>query len=594
MSLKLNFNFILSEWKKPEVIRADVIAGVTAALILIPHSMACAQLAGLPVYYGLYAAFIPPAIAALFGSSRQLVTGPVAMAALITFATLQSLEIPGTQLYIAYAIMLALLVGVFRIFLGVFKLGVLVNFLSLPLVVGFTNAAALIIAASQLDKFFGVEVVKGTYQYQTFLRIVSATPENIHWPTFFMGAGAIMLMILLRFINKKIPYVLIAAIVTLLISWKIGYKGKIVGDVPAGLPGFAIPDFRWSILPKLISGALAITFLGLMEVTSIAKTIAVKTKQRLDINQELIGQGLSNIIGSFFHSFPVSGSFSRTAVNFNAGAVTGMSSVVSSIVVMIALLWLTPLLHYLPQATLAAIIIVAVSSLIKIRPIISAWKTNPLDASVAIITFFLTLYFAPQIQNAIFVGVALSLLLFLIKTMRPHVAFLSRHPDGSLCDSAEHELQLCDHISIIRFDGQLYFGNASYFEDKVLETVAQKPDLKCIILDASGINTVDFSGIEMLRNTTSRLKESGIELYITRAKFTFMKALIKNGFVDFLGEDNFFNWNTHAINESWKTLGCDHIESCPFYDKNNKTGEINESFSYKWKSEKKRQHKFPS
>jgi len=556
----------IGEWKKPEVIRADIIAGLTSSLVLIPHSMACAQLAGLPVYYGLYAAFIPPVIAVLFGSSRQLVTGPVAMASLLTFATLQSLEIPGSQLYIAYAIMLALIVGIIRILLGIFKLGILVNFLSLPLVVGFTNAVALIIATSQLDTLFGIEITKGAYHYQTVWRTITAVYENIHWTTFLMAVIAFIIMILLKAINKKIPSVLIAAIVTLLISWQFGYKGKIVGTVPGGFPAFAFPEFHWNILPKLIGGALAITFLGLMEVTSIAKTIAVKTKQRLDINQELIGQGLSNIVGSFFQSFPVSGSFSRTAVNFNAGALTGMSSIISSLVVLVTLLWLTPLLHYLPQATLAAIIIVAVSSLIKIRPIISAWKTNPLDASVAIITFCLTLYFAPQIQNAILIGVAISLLLFLFKTMRPHVAFLSRHSDGTLQDAVEHELQLCDHISIIRFEGQLYFGNASFFEDKVLETVAQKPDLKCVILDASGIHTIDFSGVEMLRNTTSRLKESGIELYITRARFTFMKTLIKNNFVNFFGEENFFNKNRQAIEHSWKVLGCDHIETCPFYN----------------------------
>ncbi len=555
----------ITEWKKPEVVRADIIAGVTASLVLIPHSMACAQLAGLPVYYGLYAAFIPPAIAALFGSSRQLVTGPVAMASLLTFATLQSLELHSPQQYIAYAILLALTVGLIRIILGIFKLGVLVNFMSLPLVVGFTNAAALIIATSQLDKFFGVEVAKETYQYQTVWNIITTACENINWPTFFMAISAVAFMIVLKTINKKIPNILIVAVATLLISWKFGYKGELVGTVPGGLPTFTVPDFQWNIFPKLISGALAITFLGLMEVTSIAKTIAVKTKQKLDINQELIGQGLSNVVGSFFQSFPVSGSFSRTAVNFNSGALTGMASVVSSVIIMIVLLWLTPALHYLPQATLSAIIIVAVSSLIKIRPIISAWKTNPLDAFVAIITFCLTLYFAPQIQNAIFVGVALSLLLFLFKTMRPHVAFLSRYSDGTLRDVAEHELQLCDHISIIRFEGQLYFGNANYFEDKVLETVAKKPDLKCIILDASGIHTIDFSGVEMLRNTFLRLKDSGIQLYITRARFTFMKILIKNDFIDFIGEGNFFNRNRQAIEHSWKTLGCDHIESCPFY-----------------------------
>ena len=565
MGLISNLKYIFSEWKKPEVVRADIIAGLTSSLILIPHSMACAQLAGMPVYYGLYAAFIPPVIAVLFGSSRQLVTGPVAMASLLTFATLHSFEIPRAQLYITYAIMLALIVGIIRILLGIFKLGILVNFLSLPLVVGFTNAIALIIATSQLDSLFGVEVSKGAYHYQTVWRVIISVCENINWSTFFMACTAFVIIILVKSINKKVPNILVAAIFTLLIAWFFGYKGKVVGAIPGTLPTFAVPEFHWKILPKLIGGAIAITFLGLMEVTSIGKTIALKTKQRLDINQELIGQGLSNVVGSFFSCFPVSGSFSRTAINFNAGALTGMSAVVSSLVVVATLLWFTPLLHYLPQATLAAIIIVAVSSLIKIRPIISAWKTNPFDASVAILTFCLTLYFAPRIEIAILIGVVFSLLLFLFKTMRPHIAFLSRNSNGLLLDAAEHELLLCDHISIIRFEGQLYFGNSSYFEDKVLETVAQKPNLKSIILDASGIHTIDFSGVEMLRNTSSRLEESGIELYISCAKFTFMKTVIKNEFVEFLGENNFFDSNRTAIEHSWKTLGCNHIETCPFY-----------------------------
>lgn len=561
----LPFTTWAGEWQNIAVVRADIVAGITVALVLIPQSMAYAQLAGMPAYYGLYAAFIPPAVAALFGSSRQLATGPVAMASLITAATLVPLAAPGSSTYIGYAIVLALMVGMMRIAMGVLRLGTLINFLSHPVVLGFANAAALIIASSQLHNIFGVTVARGEYHYQTVWRIVIAMVENIHWPTFSMALLAMGIMIGLRFALPKSPYVLIAAVVTSLIAWVGGYTGDIVGAIPAGLPAFSAPRIETVLLPKLFMGALTITLIGLMEAMSIAKNIAARTRQRLDINQELIGQGLANVVGSFFRVYPVSGSFSRSAVNFSSGATTGFSSVVTSLVVMIVLLWLTPLLYYLPQATLAAIIIVAVIGLIRIMPLVTAWKINPADAVIAVITFITTLAFAPALHVGILTGISLALVFYLYCTMRPRVADLSRHPDGSLRDADVYGLQHCRHISIIRFDGQLYFGNCSYFEDKVLELVASKPGLKCVIIDSGGINNIDASGEEMLRAVVNRLKASGIEVLFSRTKKQLTDTLERSGFIKQIGEDRFYRWNQHALEHAWSFIMCDHLKDCPLY-----------------------------
>jgi SulP family sulfate permease len=561
----LPFTTWAGEWRDITVVRADIIAGITVALVLIPQSMAYAQLAGLPAYYGLYAAFIPPAVAALFGSSRQLATGPVAMASLITAATLLPLAPPGSSTYIGYAIVLALMVGLMRIAMGVLRLGALINFLSHPVVLGFANAAALIIASSQLHSIFGVTVTRGEYHYQTIWRIAVAVAENIHWPTFSMALLAIGIMIGLRCAMPKSPYVLIAAVVTSLIAWMGGYTGNVVGAIPAGLPALSVPHIEKEVLPKLFMGALTITLIGLMEAMSIAKNIAARTRQRLDINQELIGQGLANIVGSFFKVYPVSGSFSRSAVNFSSGAKTGFSSVITSLIVMVVLLWFTPLLYYLPQATLAAIIIIAVIGLIRIKPLITAWKINPADAVIAVITFIITLAAAPALHVGILTGISLALVYYLYCTMRPRVADLSRHPDGSLRDADVYGLQHCQHISIIRFDGMLYFGNCSYFEDKVLELVASKPDLKCVIIDSGGINNIDASGEDMLRAVVNRLNTSGIEVLFSRAKKQLTDTLERSGFIRQIGKDRFFRWNQHALEQAWSFINCDHLKDCPLY-----------------------------
>ncbi|MCK4951531.1 MAG: STAS domain-containing protein, partial [Gammaproteobacteria bacterium] len=323
------------------------------------------------------------------------------------------------------------------------------------------------------------------------------------------------------------------------------------------------PTFDWNIILQLISVAIAIALIGFMEAISIAKAMAARTRQRLDANQELVGQGLSNIVGSFFQSYPASGSFSRSAVNISAGAITGFSSVVTSLVVVITLLWLTPLLYNLPQATLAAVIMMAVIGLVNIEAVKHAWHASKHDGAVSIITFVLTLAFAPHLDKGIIIGVGLSLVLYLYRSMAPRVVFLSRHTDGTLRDAQAFNLQCCEEISMLRFEGSLYFANTSYFESKVQEMLSRKPEMKFLIIDGVSINQMDATGEEMLREISRNLGESGVEVLFTRFKQPVMNMLRNTGLVEKIGKDKFYRRPDSALAYIWEKLGEDHTETCP-------------------------------
>lgn len=554
----------INELKNPAVLKADVIAGITVALVLIPQSMAYAQLAGLPPYYGLYASFLPGMVAAIFGSSRQLATGPVAVVSLLTASALEPIAASGSEAYLAYAVILALFVGVFQLLLGLLRLGVLVNFLSHPVVVGFTNAAAIIIATSQISKIFGVTIEKAPHHYETVWRVIVAAFDHTHFPTLAMGVLSLAILIIFKKFLPKWPNVLIAVAVATVISWFFDFAGKggaVIGSIPEGLPAFKIPDASWSEVSGLMGTAIAIGLIGFMEAISIAKAMAAQTQQKLDPNQELVGQGLSNLVSGLFSGYAVSGSFSRSAVNINAGAITGFSSIVTAVVVGITLLWFTPLLYHLPQATLASVIIMAVVNLVKIEPIKYAWKVQKHDGIVAVVTFGLTLLLAPHLENGIIVGVFLSLGLFLHRTMRPRIAMLSRHSDGTLRDAKIHDLKTCPHIAILRFDMSLYFANTGYFEDTILELVASHPELRYIIVDAESINHIDATGEEMLHSLARSLDKSGVEFLFARTKLQVMVVLIRTGFVEQLGEDHFLRTRTEALKYAWNRTYCER-EGC--------------------------------
>lgn len=561
----------IPELRNMETLKADILAGVTVALILVPQSMAYAQLAGLPAYYGLYASFLPPMIAAIFGSSRQLATGPVAVVSLMTAAALQPLLHAGPDAFFIFATLLAVMIGVFQISLGLLRLGVLVDFLSHPVVVGFTNAGAIIIASSQLGKLFGVSVEKAEHHYETVYNLLQEAASNTHWPTLAFAIFSIALMFGLKKWRPTWPSILIAVVVTILISKFTGYAaagGAVVGKVPQGLPGFAIPVFNLQVILQLSTSAVVIGLIGFMEAISIAKAMAARTRQRLDANQELVGQGLANITSGLFNGYPVSGSFSRSAVNIDAGAVTGFSSIVTGFIVGITLLFLTPLLYHLPQATLAAIIIMAVIGLVKIEPIKHAWKAEKHDGIVAVVTFALTLYMAPHLDRGILVGVFLSMALFIYRTMRPRFAVLSRYHDATFRDVKVHsELGICKEIVVVRFDMSLYYANAGYFETKLLGVLADHQDAKFIILDAEGINMLDATGEMVLSQLCERFRAAGITLLMARMKRQFMISMHDTGAIEKIGEDHFFSRLTYALAYAWTDLKCDlcdNTKNCPY------------------------------
>ena len=547
-----------------KILKADAIAGLTVALVLVPQSMAYAQLAGLPAYVGLYASFLPVIFASLFGSSMQLATGPVAIVSLLTAAALEPIAIQNPDGYLAYAAILAFMVGVFQLSLGLLRLGILVDFLSHPVVVGFTNAAALIIASSQLGKIFGIDTRKGDHHYETVWNLIQDLPST-HLSTLLMGVLSIVLLVLLKKLAPKLPNVLITVVICILLSYYLDYDGKggsVIGFIPDGLPGFKVPDVEFNQMVNLIVSAAIIALLGFVEAISVAKAIASETRQRLSANQELVGQGISNIVASAFQAYPVSGSFSRSAVNFDADARTGFSSIVAGIIVAITLLFLTPLLFHLPQATLAAVIMVAVFNLIKIEPVVHAWKVHRHDGFVAVAVFFTTLFFAPHLEKGIMTGVLLSLGLFLYRTMTPRFVEVGRHEDGSLRSAELFQLVTSDTVSVFRYDGDLYFANAGYLEGKILNNLAMKPELKVMILDFESVDLVDSTGEETLTRVVERLEAAGIELYIARAKRSMIDAFTRSGLMEKIGKDRFFRERTIAARFAKEKFG-DEIDIEP-------------------------------
>ncbi|KAG1660485.1 putative sulfate transporter 4.2 [Nymphon striatum] len=515
----------IGELKDTKTLKSDAIAGLTVALVLVPQSMAYAQLAGLPAY-----------------------VGPVAIVSLMTAAALEPLAISSPDGYLAYAAILAFMVGVFQASLGLLRLGILVDFLSHPVVVGFTNAAAIIIASSQFSKIFGIETRKGEHHYETVWNLIQDIPQT-HMTTLVMGIFSIFLLVYIKKIAPRLPNVLITVVICTLLSFFLGFEsrgGAVIGVVPSGLPGFKIPDVEFGQMVNLIVSAAVIGLLGFVEAISVAKAIASETRQRLSANQELVGQGMANIVASMFQAYPVSGSFSRSAVNFAADAKTGFSSIVTGILVATTLLFLTPLLYHLPQATLAAVIMVAVFNLIKIEPIVHAWKVHRHDGFVAVAVFLVTLFFAPHLEKGIMAGVVLSLGLFLYRTMSPRFVEVGRHEDGSLRSAELFDLKTSDTVSIFRYDGDLYFANAGYLEGKVLNSIAQKPNLKVMVLDFESVDLIDSTGEETLARIAERLEVAGIELYIARAKRTMRDAFTRSGLMDKIGEDRFFRERTLA------------------------------------------------
>jgi len=592
------FPFLLwiKDLKNPKVLKADTLAGITVALVIIPQSMAYAQLAGLGPQYGLYASFLPVMIGALMGSSRQLSTGPVAVVSLLTAAALGEIVTDASS-YAVYAALLALIVGLFQFSLGVLRMGFVTNFVSHPVVSGFTNAAAIIIATSQLPKVFGIRVINSSdtdwvsacqpltliermekvgseglhticnadQNYETIGRLLEAALFYTHTPTITMALMGILGIVLLNRFYPRIPAVLTVVVISTAISFLIGYEsmgGAIVSSVNIeGLFSFKIPSFDFNAMGSLFIYAITISLICFMEAITVAKSMAARTKQRLDINQELIGQGLSNIGSSFFQGYAVSGSFSRTAVNMSAGAATGFSSVVTALIVGLTILWLTPLLYHLPQATLAAVILMAVVNLIYFAPIKHAWKVEKQDGVVGLLTFIMTLIFAPHLENGIAFGIILSLGLFLYRTTQPKFTELAVQ-DGSINFSpfGGEDIESSGVVKLVKYSGSLYFANAAYFETKMLELIAKnKEQLKYIVIDVGALNQIDASGEAVLSELVQSCSDTGIEILFSRTE-RLEAELFRSGFKKRFGENRFFNRTAQALKHVWKELESEEEE----------------------------------
>ena len=589
------FLYWIKELKNPKVLKADAIAGVTVAMVIVPQSMAYAQLAGLGPQYGLYASFLPVMIAAIMGSSRQLSTGPVAVVSLLTAAALGEV-VTDTSSYVLYASLLALIVGIFQFTLGVLRMGFITNFLSHPVINGFTNAAAIIIGASQLSRVLGIRVINSSdtdwvsacqpltlmerletaggrglhticnadQNYETIWRLFEAAIYYAHLPTIVMAVMSIIVMVGLKRFFPRAPSILSVVVISTAVSFLIDYEGmggSIVSSIEvSGVFSFQAPSFDFKVMGTLFVYAITISLIGFMEAISVAKSMATKTKQRLDVNQELIGQGLSNVVSSFFQGYAVSGSFSRSAVNSSAGAVTGFSSVVTAVIVGLTLLWLTPLLYHLPQATLATIIVMAILHLINFAPIRHAWKVEKHDGVVGALTFVLTLIFAPHLENGIAFGIIMSLGLFLYRTMQPRFSEFSAR-DGSKFfisvtdnDEDESKYESVNAVKIVKFSGSLYFANAAYFENKMLELIARnREQLKYIIVDVTGINQIDASGEDVLSSLVELCSISGIEILFARAE-GIEAVLQRSGFISKFGEGRFFNRRAEALRFAWQEI----------------------------------------
>jgi SulP family sulfate permease len=532
--------------------KGDLAAGLTVGVMLIPQGMAYAMLAGLPPIYGLYASIFPLIIYAIFGTTRQLAVGPVAMDSLLVAAGVGAIATAGSAEYIALAILLAFMVGVILFVMGIFRLGFLVNFLSRPIISGFTSAAALIIASSQLKHLLGLKLESTTYLYETLIGVGKNIGQT-NLITLAIGVGAIVVLKLIKKHKPAFPSQLAVVILGIGVVWGLGLadKGvKIVAEVPEGLPAFGIPAITVENLQTLLPIAITIALIAFMEAISVGKAIQAKHKDfEIDPNQELIALGLANMVGSFFKSFNVTGGFSRSAVNDEAGAKTGMAGVISAALIVLTLLFLTPLFYYLPTAVLGAIIIVAVLGLINIRMVKYLWLTDRADFAMLVATFFGTLFLG--MQWGVLVGIGLSLLVLLVKTTRPHYAVMGKIPNEPHYKNVQRfpDLEIADDTLIIRFDAGLYFANIGYFKEVIKKHIKEKGDqLKAFFLDADSINNIDSSAVYALEEIVDECRDQGIKFYIIAVKGPVRDVLSKTKLMDKIGKNHFFMQTEHAMN----------------------------------------------
>lgn len=548
----------------------DVLAGIIVAVMLVPQGMAYALLAGLPPQVGLYASILPLILYALLGTSRALAVGPVAMVSLLVATGVGQFAQPGSTDYLALALTLALLVGIIQMMMGLVRLGFLVNFLSHAVISGFTSAAALIIGFSQLKHLLGIKIPQ-TESFIELLRAIALHLRETNLATLTLGAIGIGILV---FFNKALGSILrrrgiaeslivpltrsgpllIVVVSTVLVA-TLGLHQlagvKIVGEIPAGLPPLTLPTFNETRWQQLFPTALTISFVGFMESIAVAQSLASKRRQKIDANQELIGLGAANLGAAFTGGYPVTGGFSRSVVNFSAGANTGLASIITALLITLTVLFLTPLFYFLPQTILAAIILVAVSGLFDLKTPQVIWRYNKADAASLIITFAAVLLVG--IETGIVIGVLASLVLYLWRTSRPHIAVVGRLGESEhFRNVLRYPVKTYPHVMAIRVDESLYFANTKYLETFLRKAIADHPEVQDLVFICSAINFIDANALETLENLIEEFREAGIITYLTEVKGPVMDRLKKVGFVDKIGSDRIF-LSTH---QAMVSLGC--------------------------------------
>lgn len=510
-------NYLVPDWLRsyrPADFNHDLMAGAVVAVVLAPQAMAYALLAGLPPIIGLYAATLPLAVYAMIGSSRHLAVGPVAIVSLLVHVACSKVATPGTAGYIAAALQLALLTGIIQLLLGVVRAGFLVNFLSRAAIGGFTSAAALLIALSQLKHLLGISGVRGESALQLATGLLGNIGET-HPLTLAMGLGAVVLLLTLQRIAPRFPAPLLVVVFgTMLAAMhhldQVGVKT--VGTLPHGLPPFIIPAVSLEYLNVLLPAALTIAFIGYLESYAVAGVIADKEKYRINPNRELVGLGIANLATAFFSGYPVTGGFSRTAVNHRAGARTGMASLVTALLIGVILLWFTHLFHYLPTTILAAIVIVSVAGLVEVSEARHLFKVKPSDGFTMLLTFLVTLGFG--VEAGIISGVIFSLLLFIWRSAHPHIAELGWLADEGVFRNITRYpgAVVPAGLLLLRIDASLYFANMSFVEDWLRRIVFKRPGVHTIIFDLSGVNDMDAVALTTLEKIIASYKELGISV----------------------------------------------------------------------------------
>jgi len=539
-------------------LKADLVAGLTGAVIVLPQGIAFATIAGLPPEYGLYTAMVTPIVAALFGSSRHLVSGPTTAISIVVFSAVSHHAEAGTPEFLMLALTLTFLAGVYQLAFGLARLGALVNFVSHTVVIGFTAGAAILIATSQMKHITALDMPKGESFLNIWLDLFNGI-NDINIFVMLIAVATLLVAITSKKLMPKSPYLLVGMVVgsVLAIFLKDYTDGiKLVGEIPAHLPPLSTPEFSLQTIKMLAPEAFAVALLGLIEAVSISRAVATKSNQRIDANQEFIGQGMSNIFGSFFSSYAGSGSFTRSGINYEAGAQTPLSAIFAAIILMLIVLLIAPLTAYLPIAAMGGVILLVAYNLIDFHHIKQTLTFSKSETSILLTTFFATLFL--ELEFAIYLGVLLSLVLFLAKTSTPHIPTLSidvsaKDQQRKLINIQQKPLKQCPQLKIIRIDMSIYFGSINHIQKRISK-IADNERIYNILIVASGINFIDLAGAEALVSENNRLKKNNGGLYFVGLKSSVYEFAARSCFIKKIGNDHFFDTKGQAINKIYGRL----------------------------------------